>query len=55
LQIVLIYLYHLYPIWLSKFEVAKVNEIPLGKMKYVELNGKEIMIANNRWQVLCVK
>lgn len=27
-------------------EVAKVNEIPLGKMKYVELNGKEIMIAN---------
>jgi nitrite reductase/ring-hydroxylating ferredoxin subunit len=27
-------------------EVAKVNEIPPGKMKHVELNGKEIMIAN---------
>ena len=27
-------------------EVAKVNEIPPGKMKHVELNGKEIMIVN---------
>ena len=36
-------------------EVAKVNEIPPGKMKHVELNGKEIMIANNSWLVLCVK
>jgi nitrite reductase/ring-hydroxylating ferredoxin subunit len=27
-------------------EVAKVNEIPPGKMKHVELNPKEIMIAN---------
>jgi nitrite reductase/ring-hydroxylating ferredoxin subunit len=27
-------------------EVAKVNEIPHGKMKHVELDGKEIMIAN---------
>jgi nitrite reductase/ring-hydroxylating ferredoxin subunit len=27
-------------------EVAKVNEIPHGKMKHVEFDGKEIMIAN---------
>jgi nitrite reductase/ring-hydroxylating ferredoxin subunit len=27
-------------------EVAKVNEISSGKMKHVENNGKEIMIAN---------
>ena len=27
-------------------EVAKVNEIPSGKMKSVEVNGKAIMIAN---------
>ena len=30
----------------SYIEVAKVDEIPFGKMKHVELNGKEIMIAN---------
>jgi len=27
-------------------EVAKVDEIPLGKMKHVEVNGKEIVISN---------
>jgi nitrite reductase/ring-hydroxylating ferredoxin subunit len=27
-------------------EVAKVDEIPLGKMKHFEVNGKEIMISN---------
>ena len=27
-------------------EVAKVNEIPHGKMKHVEFDGKEIMIEN---------
>lgn len=35
-------------------EVAKVNEIPLGKMKYVELNGRD-NDCKHRWQVLCVK
>jgi nitrite reductase/ring-hydroxylating ferredoxin subunit len=27
-------------------EVAKVDEIPPGKMKHVEFNGKEIVISN---------
>jgi nitrite reductase/ring-hydroxylating ferredoxin subunit len=27
-------------------EVAKVNEIPAGKMKHIEVNSKEIMLAN---------
>jgi nitrite reductase/ring-hydroxylating ferredoxin subunit len=27
-------------------EVAKTDEIPVGKTKHVEVNGKEIMIAN---------
>ena len=27
-------------------EVGKVDEIPLGKMKYVEVQGKEIVISN---------
>jgi hypothetical protein len=27
-------------------EVAKVNEIPDGKMKHVEIEGKEALIAN---------
>ena len=27
-------------------EAAKVDEIPSGKMKHVEINGKEIVIAN---------
>ena len=27
-------------------EVANVDEIPLGTMKHVEVNGKEIMVAN---------
>jgi nitrite reductase/ring-hydroxylating ferredoxin subunit len=30
----------------SYIEVAKVNEISSGKMKHVEIDGKEIMIAN---------
>ena len=30
----------------SYVEVAKVDEIPSGKMKHVEVNRKEIMIAN---------
>ena len=30
----------------SYVEVAKVDEIPSGNMKHVELNGKEIMMAN---------
>jgi nitrite reductase/ring-hydroxylating ferredoxin subunit len=30
----------------SYVEVAKVDEISSGNMKHVELNGKEIMIAN---------
>lgn len=30
----------------SYVEVAKVEEIPSGKMKHIEFNGKEIMIAN---------
>jgi nitrite reductase/ring-hydroxylating ferredoxin subunit len=27
-------------------DIAKVHEIPAGKMKHVEVNGKEIVIAN---------
>ena len=27
-------------------EVGKVDEIPVGKMKYVEIQGKEIVISN---------
>jgi nitrite reductase/ring-hydroxylating ferredoxin subunit len=27
-------------------DVAKVDEIPAGKTKHVEIDGKEIMIAN---------
>ena len=27
-------------------EVGKVDEIPVGKMKYVEVQGKEIVISN---------
>jgi nitrite reductase/ring-hydroxylating ferredoxin subunit len=27
-------------------EVAKLDEVPAGKMKHIELNGKEIMIVN---------
>jgi nitrite reductase/ring-hydroxylating ferredoxin subunit len=27
-------------------EVAKVDEVPVGRMKHIELNGKEIMIVN---------
>jgi nitrite reductase/ring-hydroxylating ferredoxin subunit len=27
-------------------EVAKVNEIPDGKMKHVEVDGKEVLVAN---------
>jgi nitrite reductase/ring-hydroxylating ferredoxin subunit len=27
-------------------EVAKVSEIPAGKMTHIEINGKEIMLAN---------
>jgi nitrite reductase/ring-hydroxylating ferredoxin subunit len=27
-------------------EVAKVDEIPVGKMKHIEVDGKEIVIAN---------
>jgi nitrite reductase/ring-hydroxylating ferredoxin subunit len=27
-------------------EVARVNEIPYGKMKHVEVEGKEALIAN---------
>jgi nitrite reductase/ring-hydroxylating ferredoxin subunit len=27
-------------------EVAKVNEIPDGKMKHVEVDGKEVLIAS---------
>jgi nitrite reductase/ring-hydroxylating ferredoxin subunit len=27
-------------------EVAKLDEVPVGKMKHIELNGKEIMIVN---------
>ena len=30
----------------SYVEAAKVNEIFSGKMKHVELNGKEIMVSN---------
>ena len=30
----------------SFVEVAKVDEIPGGKMKHIEINGKEIVIAN---------
>jgi nitrite reductase/ring-hydroxylating ferredoxin subunit len=30
----------------SCVEVANVDEIPSGKMKHVEFNGKEIMITN---------
>ena len=36
-------------------EVAKVNEIPPGKIKHAEVNGKEIMIANLDGKFLCVK
>jgi nitrite reductase/ring-hydroxylating ferredoxin subunit len=27
-------------------EVGKVDEIPIGEMKYVEVQGKEIVISN---------
>jgi nitrite reductase/ring-hydroxylating ferredoxin subunit len=27
-------------------DIAKVDEIPAGKMKHVQVNGKEIVIAN---------
>ncbi|MFL6316223.1 MAG: Rieske 2Fe-2S domain-containing protein, partial [Nitrososphaeraceae archaeon] len=27
-------------------DIAKVDEIPSGKIKHVEINSKEIMIAN---------
>jgi nitrite reductase/ring-hydroxylating ferredoxin subunit len=27
-------------------EVAKLDEVPAGRMKHIELNGKEIMIVN---------
>lgn len=27
-------------------EVAKLDEVPAGKMKHIEFNGKEIMIVN---------
>jgi hypothetical protein len=27
-------------------EVASINEIPDGKMKHVEVEGKEVLIAN---------
>ena len=27
-------------------QVAKVNEIPDGKMKHVEVDGKEVLVAN---------
>ena len=30
----------------SYVEVAKIEEIPSGKMKHVELGGKEIVVAN---------
>ena len=30
----------------SYVEATKVNEIPSGKMKHVELNGKEIVVSN---------
>jgi nitrite reductase/ring-hydroxylating ferredoxin subunit len=30
----------------SYVEVAKIEEIPSGKMKHVELNSKEIVVAN---------
>jgi nitrite reductase/ring-hydroxylating ferredoxin subunit len=30
----------------SYVEVAKIDEIPLGNMKHVELDGKEIVVAN---------
>src|SRR5947209_20563779 len=30
----------------NEFEVANVNEIPVGKMKHVEVDGKEILVAN---------
>ena len=28
------------------FDIAKVDEIPQGKMKHVEVQGKEIVISN---------
>lgn len=30
----------------SYVEVAKIDEIPWGNMKHVELDGKEIVVAN---------
>ena len=27
-------------------EVAKLDEVPAGKMKHMDINGKEIMIVN---------
>lgn len=30
----------------SYFEVAKIDEIPPGNMKHVELDGKEIVVSN---------
>ncbi|MGB8780706.1 MAG: Rieske 2Fe-2S domain-containing protein [Candidatus Bathyarchaeia archaeon] len=31
---------------MSFVKVAETSEIPLGKMKHVEVNGKEMMLAN---------
>ena len=28
------------------FDVGKVDEVPVGKMKHVEVQGKEIVISN---------
>jgi nitrite reductase/ring-hydroxylating ferredoxin subunit len=30
----------------QSIEVGKVDEVPVGKMKYVEIQGKEIVISN---------
>ena len=32
--------------WSNYVEVAKVNEIPEETMKHIEVNGKEVLIAN---------
>jgi nitrite reductase/ring-hydroxylating ferredoxin subunit len=28
------------------FDVGKIDEVPVGKMKYVEVSGNEIVVAN---------
>jgi hypothetical protein len=36
-------------------DAAKTNKIANRQMKHVEIDGKEILIAQYRWKILCNK